>query len=94
MTYLLVRHSVQDYSKWKPVFDQDKKNREAAGSKGARVFQDINKPNEVTVLMEFDSAEKAGKMIESEDLRKAMQNAGVLGRPEVSFLKVDERQPH
>jgi hypothetical protein len=94
MTYLFVRHTVQDYSKWKPVFDQDRKNREAAGSKGAQVFQDINKPNEVTVIMEFDIAENAGKMIESDDLRKTMQSAGVLGEPEVSFLNGGEHQPH
>jgi hypothetical protein len=86
MTYLLVKHSVQDYSKWRPVFDQDAKNREVAGSKGAQVFQDINKPNEVTVLMEFEKAESARKMVASDDLRKTMHDAGVLGNPEVSFL--------
>jgi uncharacterized protein (DUF1330 family) len=94
MTYLLVRHTVQDYSKWKPVFDHDGKNREAAGSKGSQVFQDINKPNEVTVIMEFENAENAEKMVESDDLHKAMHSAGVLGKPEVSFLNGGEHQPH
>jgi len=46
MTYLLVRHKVEDYAKWKPVFDEHGAARKAGGSKGARVFRFIDNPNE------------------------------------------------
>ena len=31
MPYALVRHKVEDYARWKPVFDDDAENREAGG---------------------------------------------------------------
>jgi hypothetical protein len=34
MPYTLIRHKVEDYARWKPVFDEDAPNREASGSKG------------------------------------------------------------
>ena len=34
MPYLLIRHKVQDYSRWKPLFDQHGEARKAMGSKG------------------------------------------------------------
>jgi len=93
MTYAIVKHTVQDYGKWKPVFDRDGKNRKAAGCKGTQIFQGASNPNEITVLLEFDSREQAQKMIESNGLRETMQHAGVIGKPEISFLTGGERQP-
>lgn len=39
MVHLLVHHSVEDYNKWKPVFDEHESARAKAGSKGAQVFR-------------------------------------------------------
>jgi hypothetical protein len=36
MSYFIVRHTVEDYNKWKPAFDEDGKTRAAAGSQGGR----------------------------------------------------------
>ncbi len=39
MPYVLVRHKVQDYAKWKPVFDEDEvaDGRKAMGSRGGGI---------------------------------------------------------
>jgi heme-degrading monooxygenase HmoA len=92
MPYLLIKNTVQDYSKWKPVFDQHGAARKAAGSKGAQVFLGAQNPNEVMVLLEWDTLENARKFTASPDLRQVMQNAGVVGMPEISFLSGGERQ--
>ena len=39
MPYVLVRHKIEDYAKWKPVFDEDATARRASGSKGGQLFR-------------------------------------------------------
>jgi quinol monooxygenase YgiN len=87
MVNLLIVHSVKDYKKWKPVFDENLPMRKAAGEQEARLFRNLDKPNEVIILQKWESVEKARKFIESPDLKKAMQKAGVEGKPEISFLE-------
>ncbi len=86
MAYILIRHNVADYAKWKPVFDENAAARKAGGSKGGHLFRSADNPNEVVVLLEWDSIEKARQFTQSNELREAMQNAGVTGRPDLFFL--------
>jgi hypothetical protein len=46
MIYLLVHHKVEDYPKWKAVYDEHQPARQQAGSQGARVLRNVNDPNE------------------------------------------------
>ena len=50
MPYALVRHKVEDYARWKPVFDDE--NREANGSMGGYLFRNAGDPNELVILFE------------------------------------------
>jgi hypothetical protein len=34
MAYVIVKHTVADYARWKALFDADGANRQAGGSKG------------------------------------------------------------
>ena len=86
MAYILVRHKVQDYAKWKPGFDEHATTREANGSKGGLVFRNADDPNEVLVLLEWDDLEKARQFAQSSDLREKMQEVGVVDQPDVYFL--------
>lgn len=79
MPYLLERHRVRDYARWREVFDADAGNREAAGCRGARVFRDAEDPEEVVVLFEWDSLERARRRIESARLKEEFEEAGVRG---------------
>jgi len=91
MAYLLVRHKVKDYSKWKTVFDEHAATRKASGSRGGRLFRNGDNPNEVVILFEWDSIEKAKKFAQSEDLKKTMQRAGVIDKPDVYFIEEVEQ---
>ena len=90
MKYILVQQEVEDYDKWKLLFDEHE-DRQAAGSKGGVVFRNADNPNQVTVLLEWDNLENARAFTGSEDLREAMQRAGVVGPPNVYFLEEVDR---
>ena len=92
MSYLLVRHKVENYDKWKPVFDAHGATRKAGGSKGARLFRNAADPNELVTLFEWDNLEKAQKFAQSPELREAMQKAGVVDHPDLYFLDEVEQQ--
>lgn len=87
MTNLLVHHKVEDYGKWKPVFDEHGSFRNESGSNGGRVFRSADNPNELFILFEWDSVENAQKFAQSDSLKEAMQKAGVVGIPEVYFVE-------
>jgi heme-degrading monooxygenase HmoA len=86
-TFVLSRSKVQDYARFKANFDEHGATRKAAGSKGARVFRSADNPNEVIILMEWDQLQKARQFAQSQDLKKAMEKAGVADKPDVYFLE-------
>ncbi len=86
MPYLLVRHKVEDYAKWKRAFDEHAATRQTGGSKGGQLFRSSDDPNEVVGLFEWDDLEKARQFVQSEDLRQAMESAGVSDQPDIYFL--------
>ncbi len=94
MPYLLIRHKVNDYDAWKPIYDEDADNRKANGCTGARVFRNANDPHEVIVLTTFDDMEGAQRFTESPGLRERMQRAGVADHPDVFFLDEAERSAY
>jgi heme-degrading monooxygenase HmoA len=48
-------------------------------------------PNELVILLEWDSSENARRFADAEDLREAMQRAGVADWPDVYVLEEVER---
>lgn len=88
---MLVRLKVEDYARWKPGFDGHSATRKAHGSKGGHVFRSADDPDEVLILLEWDDLEKARQFAQSDDLRKAMQQSGVSGPPDMYFLDEVDR---
>jgi uncharacterized protein (DUF1330 family) len=86
MTYVLVRLSVEDLARWKPVFEEAAELRKNFGSKGVRAFSKADNPNEVVILGEYEDVEKARQLFQSQEFREATKRAGVIGPPDVSFL--------
>jgi hypothetical protein len=58
MAFILTRIDVGDYDRWKPMFDQDTPGTRSV-AKGHRVLRNADKPGEVFVMVEFDTAEQA-----------------------------------
>jgi len=91
MPYVLVCHKIEDYAKCKPVFDEQGPTRGANGSKGGRLFRSAGDPNELVILLEWDEMDKARQFAQSEELREAMERAGVADQPDVYFLNEVEQ---
>jgi hypothetical protein len=73
MAFIVTRIHVGDYDRWRPLFDQDQpKAREKAATQ--RVLRSADDPNEVVILLEFDSLDDA------QESRERLQKAGVLDR--------------
>lgn len=86
MTYVLVRFTVEDLAKWKPVFEEAAALRKSFGSMGARAFSKAGSPNEIFTLAQYEDREKASQLFQSQEFRDATKRAGVIGPPEVTFL--------
>ena len=87
MIHMLVRHKVADFSKWKPVYDAPSSARQKAGLKEEHLLRNADDPNEVILLFSADDLDKAKAFAASDELRQAMQKAGVSDKPDVYFLK-------
>ena len=87
MVHTLVRHKVADFNRWKQAFDSYLPTRQRGGETAFRVFHAVDDPHDVVVFCDWDSLERARKFMNSDDLRKAMQQAGVEGAPEVQYIE-------
>jgi hypothetical protein len=85
---LLVRHTVENYNDWKPVFDGHEANRRLHGAAGHRVLHD---GNQVTLLIDFPDRASAEGFASDPALPDVMSKAGVTGAPEIAFLEASEQ---
>ena len=86
MIYLLVHHEVADYPSWKTIFDSSLDWRSKNGERNCRIFRGIQNPNELTLMFEWESMEKARAFMASDELKTRMANAGVKTPPRVDYL--------
>jgi quinol monooxygenase YgiN len=94
MTTMFVRHTVNDYSQWKSVYDQFAGTRREYGVTGASVHRDAEDPNTIVVVHQFGSLDDAHTFADSDDLHSAMEQAGVAGPPEIWFTEDVEETPY
>ena len=85
MATMFIRHTVSDYKAWRKVYDDVSHVQKAGGVTAQAVYQSADNPNEITVTHEFGSVEAAQAFAKSDELKKAMQRAGVVGAPTIWF---------
>ncbi len=85
--FILIRHNVADYSTWKKGYDSHKPARDAAGLTQKYLLQDPDDKSQVVMLFEAADIAKAKAFCASTDLKEAMRKFGVVGKPDLYFLK-------
>jgi hypothetical protein len=75
MNYILIRHKIADFGKWKPAYDAHASARAAAGLKEERLLRNIDNPNEVVLLFSAHDLNKAKQFAASDDLRSECSKA-------------------
>ena len=81
MIRVFVRHTVEDFARWRQAYDGMEALRQAGGVQAQGVFQALDDPNDVTIWHDFETRDKAEAFITSEALGAALAEAGVTGEP-------------
>jgi quinol monooxygenase YgiN len=80
---LFAHHEVADYGVWRKTFDAFAPTQKKLGVINTSVYRSADNGNDVTVIHDFKSVEKAKAFAASPELKAAMQKAGVKGAPQV-----------
>ncbi len=83
MPTIFFQHRVADYDEWRPNYDEDVERRSAAGLSEIGVFRKAGDENLVLLVWGAESVEGFQAMLTSEELKDKMQEAGVIGEPEI-----------
>ena len=92
MAFLVIQHRVENFEKWKPIYDAHGFVRKQFGCKNEQLLRNNEDPNDLFILLEWDNITNARKFMQSQDLRQAMEKAGVIGTPDFQFLEQIERK--
>ena len=90
MAWTHVRHRVEDYSKWKEVFDSMAKFRRSHGAKGYRIYAIEGDNNHLLVMEEFETEDQIREALSSDYVREAMGRAGVSDEPDIQVVELLE----
>lgn len=87
MIRVFIRHKVQNYAKWRAVFDDCKKARKAGGEKSFKIGHAVGQPNNLCLLCTWDSVTNAKAFFRSKELKAKMQEGGVREKPEIHIFE-------
>jgi quinol monooxygenase YgiN len=82
---MFVRHEVADYGAWRKTYDAFAPTQKKLGVIYQAVYQSTDNPNDVTVIHDFHSIEKAKAFAASPELKAAMEKSGVKGAPQIWY---------
>ena len=85
---MIVRHKVKDFAKFKESYDAHDSLRLASGIHSYVIGRGVDDPNMIMVATKFDDLEKAKEFSKSDHLKKAMEKAGVTGKPNIVLTTV------
>ena len=84
--WLIVTHKVEDFARWKVVFDSTIGMKKPHGWKHSSIYTVEGDRNNVMVVEEYATMEGAKAFAGSPELRAAMGKAGVVGAPDIRFV--------
>ena len=83
----VITFEVADFDKWKTTFDSHMALRKAAGVLGHHISRGVEDAKQVTVYFALSDLEKFKEFIASDDLKKAMAEAGVESQSAAMIMK-------
>jgi len=86
MGALIVQHRVKDYRKWRRAYDAHSLARRKAGLGSAQVYRGADDPLKVAIVFKVKNADRAKAFAESDDLKRIMKAAGVVGKPTITLI--------
>ncbi|MGI9557095.1 MAG: antibiotic biosynthesis monooxygenase [Solirubrobacterales bacterium] len=90
MIRMYARHEVDDYGSWREGYDAFHSGPAAErGVQAHAVYRTVGNDAEVTLWHDFESADAAQAFVGSDELKAAMQAAGVKGQPDIWIVEED-----
>ncbi len=86
MNMVVIQHKVANFSKWMMAYEGHDSARLAAGLHNYVIGRALTDTNMVMVALRADDIAKAKAFTKDPGLKKAMQQGGVTGAPEVMFI--------
>lgn len=81
----MVRHQVADFDEWLAGYDAADEVRRSSGIVGDAANRSMEDPSIAIVYHQAESFDDLRSFLESDDLRLAMKEAGVVSDPDVTF---------
>jgi heme-degrading monooxygenase HmoA len=84
-----------DFDAWKVRFEAGASMRKEAGCRGVRRFRNVNDPDELIVLFDWDSHENARRFAEMKisENSKLVEERSPGGSPKLENIFVEEMEP-
>ncbi len=86
MITVIMQHEVEDFTKWKRVFEADEPKRAKAGVKLLGLYTSVKNPNDVTMIFEAPGVEVLEAYTSNPNVQEDMKKAGVISVPVSSIL--------
>ena len=91
MAYGMFRLKIEDFPTWKTDWDQGRDFRNSGGQKEFHIFRMVHDPNEIILLIEWDSLDNMKQFMESPELKETMQRSSVQEMVSQHFLELVEK---
>lgn len=91
MVHVMVRCRVRDYPHWKKVFDEAEVFRRERGEAAFELYQAAHDSGDLLLLFRWDDLGVARDVFASTELERLWDEAGVVGDPEVVFVRLVDR---
>jgi len=72
------------------VFDENQSGRAKYGCLGHTIYRDADKPNDLTLSLNYESRERADEFMRDPSLAEAVQRGGVISEPRATCLEEAE----
>jgi hypothetical protein len=82
---VFIEHEVSDYAAWRTVYDSFAATQRKMGVTFQAVYQSVNDPNDVVIIHDFATLQKAKAFIASGELKAAMDQARVKSAPHITI---------
>jgi hypothetical protein len=73
MAYVMVQHKIGKWSEFESIFRDDGERRRKLGSRGGRVFRNVDDPENIFVVFEWDDVDGARKFMDGLETHEAME---------------------
>jgi hypothetical protein len=90
--WVMVTHKVKDFVAWLKVYDgEGKEKRASEGMVDVLLSRSTSDSNIVQIVFDITDLAKAKAAITSEDKKKLMMSAGVMGKPKIEFYETADK---